>query len=503
MAMPDNSANEKLNHCNLVIFGGTGDLSYRKLLPALYRAFKENSLHPKTRIIPTYRNSKDGEIFESKLRASLKEQLNSNELDTDLVDQFVAKVVPVQLDILDDEEGWRKLSKRLTDDEPTQLQNIFYFSIAPSLYEKTCQRLFEQQLINQSTRVVLEKPIGYDQQSAEQINAQVARYFAEQQIFRIDHYLGKETVQNLLALRFSNLIFENLWDKNSIEHVQISISETVGLESRAGFYDDTGALRDMVQNHLLQLLCLVAMEPPNQLTPESIRNEKIKVLQSLSPLNGDAVSNNTVRGQYVAGELAGKLVPGYLEELNQSNSQCETFVAIKTSIENWRWAGVPFYLRTGKRLKTRGAEIVIQFKPVSHRVYQKSVGSPTPNRLVIQLQPDEKIQLELTSKNLGRIDTALQPAILDLNLTEDFENFYSDAYKRLLLDVIANDPSLFIHRHEIRAAWAWIDPIIKQWNKDSRSPELYRAGSWGPTQSDQLLNTHQHQWFNMGQTHNE
>ncbi|MCW8997334.1 MAG: glucose-6-phosphate dehydrogenase (NADP(+)), partial [Kangiellaceae bacterium] len=295
-------------------------------------------------------------------------------------------------------------------------------------------------------------------------------------------------------LRFSNLLFENMWDRNSIDHIQISLNETVGLEGRAGFYDDAGALRDMVQNHLLQLLCLVAMEPPNQNNSANIRAEKLKVLRSLRLIAQSEIKQHTIRGQYVTGEAGGKLVPGYLEELDKPESFCETFVAIRAFVDNWRWKDVPFYLRTGKRLKQRVAEIVVQFKPITHSIYSQSAGEPVPNKLVIQLQPEEKIQLYLNSKDLGKSEVKLQPAVLDLNLTGNFKHFHSDAYKRLLLDVINDDASLFIHRDEVKSAWGWIDPIIESWKQENYEPELYRSGSWGPESSNDLLSEDGRKW---------
>jgi glucose-6-phosphate 1-dehydrogenase len=300
-----------------------------------------------------------------------------------------------------------------------------------------------------------------------------------------------------MALRFSNVLFENMWDAKSIDNIQISISETVGLESRAGFYDKAGALRDMVQNHLLQLLCLVAMESPNKLTAKSIRTEKLKVLEALRPLLNEDVDANTVRGQYVPGELAGNMVPGYLEELGE-NSTTETFVAIRAHIDNWRWAGVPFYLRTGKRMKQRCAEIIVEYKSVSHNVYGQSERGVEPNRLVIRLQPEESIQMTLMSKRLDNLDMQLEPVTLDLDLSKNYENgFQSDAYKRLMLDAAAGNASLFIHRDEVRQAWAWIDPIINHWHTTGK-PSLYRAGTWGPDAADELLTENKHAWYNAG-----
>ncbi|TQV88934.1 glucose-6-phosphate dehydrogenase [Aliikangiella coralliicola] len=479
---------------DLVIFGGTGDLALRKLLPALYRAFVEKNLADNTRIFPSCRSEKQLNDYMATCEGALKKHLNEGEYSEENWASFRQLINPTLLDISDANSGWSDLRNTLSD-----AQRIFYMAIAPAFFAKCCEQLSHHEIINENSRVVLEKPIGYDRDSAEKINSQVANYFEESQVFRIDHYLGKETVQNLMVLRFSNLLFENMWDRKSIDHIQISISETVGLEGRAGFYDDAGALRDMVQNHLLQLLCLVAMEPPNELGSQSIRTEKVKVLKALQKIDKDNVREHTIRGQYVTGESQQQLVPGYLEELGKAESFCETFVAIRTFVDNWRWSGVPFYLRTGKRLKQRSAEIVVQFKPVSHPIYKNQSSLVEPNKLTIKLQPDEKIQLELASKQLGQTETKLQPAVLDLNLTQDCENFYSDAYKRLLLDVIANDASLFIHRDEIDNAWAWIDPIIQGWAETDYQPELYRSGSWGPHTADQLLQKDGRHWHNPSQ----
>ncbi len=380
---------------------------------------------------------------------------------------------------------------------------VFYLAIPPAIFSICCRNLADNNLITSQSRVVVEKPIGYGALSANKINAEIAEYFSEENVYRIDHYLGKETVQNLMALRFTNLIFEHLWDSKSIDHVQISISETVGLEGRAEFYNEVGALRDMVQNHLLQLLCLVAMESPHKISARSIQAEKIKVLEALRPMTIADVQQNTVRGQYVAGSYAGELVPGYLEELNSPNSQTETFVAIRTYIDNWRWARVPFYLRTGKRMKSRCAEIIVQFKDVSHYVYKDSAGKLQPNRLVIRLQPDEMIQLTMMSKNLETTDMQLQPATLNLNFSETYTEFRSDAYKRLMLDVVKGDSSLFIHRDEGEYAWGWIDPIIAAWQESKTSPHLYRAGSWGPDESDELLKNDGRYWYNSGAQESE
>ncbi|MBQ4809988.1 glucose-6-phosphate dehydrogenase [Pseudoalteromonas luteoviolacea] len=487
-----------LNPFDIVIFGGGGDLALRKLLPAMYRAYQEGNLPQGTRILPTVREeSKKNEYVETAHKA-LQEYLSSGEYNQKDWNEFSKFLVPVVVNVTEADENWDLLREILDTDEEDK-SRVFYLSLPPAVYGTCCELLSKKSLISKNSRVVVEKPIGYCGESAEEINSKIAEYFEEEQIFRIDHYLGKETVQNLMALRFSNVLFENLWDAKTIDNIQISISETVGLESRAGFYDKAGALRDMVQNHLLQLLCLVAMESPHKLNANSIRNEKLKVLEALRPLTDELVDENVVRGQYVPGDLNGNLVPGYLEELGEGSSTTETFVAIRAHIENWRWSGVPFYLRTGKRMKQRCAEIVVEYKSVSHNVYDNKVGPILPNRLIIRLQPEESIQLTLMSKRLDNLEMQLEPVTLNIELSEKYSNgFHSDAYKRLMLDAAANNPSLFIHRDEVRQAWKWIDPIIARW-QEKGTPALYRAGSWGPESADELLAEKNHAWFNVGE----
>lgn len=482
---------------DIVIFGGAGDLALRKLVPAWYRAFQEGKLVDDSRVIVTCRNAEAVETYYETAASALQQHLAEGEFEVDIWDAFKQFLFPVALDI-SELKSWQDLQQLMDDDK--ERVRVFYLAIPPAIFGICCGNLAKKKLITKTSRVVVEKPIGYDAISATSINAEIAGYFAEENIYRIDHYLGKETVQNLMALRFTNFIFEQLWDAKSIDHVQISISETVGLEGRAGFYNEAGALRDMVQNHLLQLLCLVAMESPHKINSKSIQTEKIKVLEALRPMSPEDVKEHTVRGQYVAGSYDGKLVPGYLEELNSANSTTETFVAIRTYIDNWRWSQVPFYLRTGKRMKSRCAEIIIQFKDVSHRVYKDSAGPLKPNRLIIRLQPDEMIQLTMMSKNLETTDMKLQPATLNLNFSETYTEFKSDSYKRLMLDAVEGDSSLFIHRDEVKHAWAWIDPIIEAWEESSVSPQLYRAGTWGPEESDELLIKDGRQWYNAGES---
>jgi glucose-6-phosphate 1-dehydrogenase len=482
---------------DIVIFGGSGDLAFRKLVPALYRAYREDKLAIGSRIIVTCRDPADVEYYADKMVVALQEHLNEEEFCPETWRRFKEFLFPLELDITELDQRWDAIGELINTD--VGRARVFYLAIPPSIFGMCCQRLSETGLITSNSRVVVEKPLGYDAESANAINTEIARYFEESSIYRIDHYLGKETVQNLMALRFTNVIFEQLWDAKSIDHVQISISETVGLEGRAGFYNEAGALRDMVQNHLMQLLCLVAMESPHKVNANSIRAEKLKVLEALRPMCGDDVAAHTVRGQYVAGNYNGELVSGYLEELGYPYSSTETFVAMRVYIDNWRWARVPFYLRTGKRMKERCAEIVIQFKDVSHRVYQEAAGALEPNRLIIRLQPEEIIQLTLMSKNLETLDMQLQPATLNLNFSDTYIHFKSDAYTRLILDAAAANPSLFIHRDEVENAWAWIDPIIAAWQASKNAPHLYRAGTWGPSESDELLAEGGHRWFNTGE----
>ncbi len=482
-----------LDPFDFIIFGGAGDLALRKLIPGMYRAYCKDELPAGTRIIPTCRKPEQVSGYHAMIKEAARKHLREGEYDEKCWDEFARCVHPSLLDVAERDDRWQDFTSLV---QAGNEQRVFYLALPPAVFDVVGGNLAAANLISPTSRVVVEKPLGYDAASAEAINSEIAKYFDEQCIFRIDHYLGKETVQNLLALRFTNCMFEYLWDARTIDNVQISISETVGLEGRAGFYDNAGALRDMVQNHLLQLLCLVAMESPAKLTANSIRAEKIKVLESLRPIVGNDVQVNTVRGQYVAGEMDGKAVPGYLEELGR-DSNTETFVAIRAFIDNWRWAKVPFYLRTGKRLRQRCAEIVIQYKDVSHRVYPDAAGYCAPNRLVIRLQPEERIQIMLTSKNLEKLETELRPAVLNLNFADTYKDFYSDPYKRLMLDAAANDPSLFIHRNEVNAAWAWIDPIIEAWQRPENKPKPYAAGSWGPDEAGDLLHRDERCWFHI------
>jgi glucose-6-phosphate 1-dehydrogenase len=371
---------------------------------------------------------------------------------------------------------------------------VFYLSTSPELFVDVCTRLGQYELNQDKSRVVLEKPIGRDLASANQINDAVGRVFNESQTFRIDHYLGKETVQNLLVLRFGNALFEPLWNAGHIDHVQITVAETLGVGHRGAYYDRAGALRDMLQNHMLQLLCMVAMEPPSSLEPDAVRDEKLKVLHSLKTIDSSNAAQLTVRGQYRAGVTGGASVPGYAEELGHSPSDTETFVAMKAEIANWRWAGVPFYLRTGKRLPNQVSEIVVTFKPVPHSIFDASAGTLAQNRLVLRLQPDEGVKLWLTIKRPGAGGLRLRHVPLDMSFATAFGVQQRDAYERLLLDVVRGNPTLFMRRDEVEAAWRWADPILAAWAGNGEPPRPYAAGSWGPSAAVALIERDGRTW---------
>jgi len=373
-------------------------------------------------------------------------------------------------------EGFDELARKVG--KPQKGLAIF-LSTAPSLFEPTIAGLQSAGLAGSNVRIGLEKPLGTSLETSEEINDAVASAFSEDRIFRIDHYLGKETVQNLLALRFANIMFEPIWNSNYIEHVQITVAETVGLESRVAYYDDSGALRDMVQNHMLQLLALVAMEPPTSFDSTAVRDEKVKVLRALRPVKG----GETVTGQYRAGAIGGKSVPGYDEELGK-DSDTETFVAIKAHVDNWRWNGVPFYLRTGKRLPERVTEVVIQFRPIPFSIFEGKGAKTQPNRLVIGIQPEENVHLSLMAKvpGLDREGIRLRPVPLDISMPDAFAGAVKRiAYERLLLDLIVGDQTLFVRRDEVEAQWEWIDGIRAEWTAEGQTPKTYAAGTWGPS----------------------
>jgi glucose-6-phosphate 1-dehydrogenase len=481
---------------DLVVFGGTGDLSYRKLYPALFRRHIEGQLSPGTRIVGVSRQRMSREEFAYAVADALKRFDPAHAVDSNALETFVALLHYVTVDAGGD-SGWTDLGTILGDD-PARVR-AFYLATSPELFGKIANRLSLHQLITPAARVIVEKPIGKDGASAAAINDALGAVFAESQIYRIDHYLGKETVQNLMALRFANALFEPLWNSGHIDHVQITVSESIGVESRAGYYDKSGALRDMVQNHLLQLLCLVAMEPPASLTADAVRDEKRKVLQSLLKVDAGNASERTVRGQYRAGAAFGEAVRGYIDEVGDSNTVTETFVALKLEIENWRWAGVPFYLRTGKRLPERISEIVVVFRKAPHALFPPSAGRVHQTKLVIRLQPDEGIKLWLMIKEPGPGGFRLQHVPLDMSFAEAFGVNGPEAYERLLMDVIRGNATLFMRRDEVEAAWAFIDPIRQAWAESKEAPRPYVAGSWGPSASIALIERDGRTWVEDGE----
>ncbi|MEN3600870.1 glucose-6-phosphate dehydrogenase, partial [Brucella abortus] len=461
-----------------IVFGGTGDLAERKLIPALYQRQRAGQLSDPTRIIGASRSQMTDEEYRTFAGNAIKEHVKPEEVDQAEVEIFLKRLHYVAVDAKSD-EGWDAL-KTLIGKKPEKIR-AFYLAVSPTLFGDIATRLKAHGLITRDTRIVVEKPIGRDLDSAKALNDTLGSVFREDQIFRIDHYLGKETVQNLMALRFANALYEPLWNSAHIDHVQITVAEAVGLEGRAGYYDKAGALRDMVQNHILQLLCLVAMEPPSSIEADAVHDEKVKVLRSLQPISTHNVEELTVRGQYRAGASAGGPVKGYLEDLESDTSNTETFVALKAEIANWRWAGVPFYLRTGKRLATRVSEIVVTFKPIPHSIFGESAGKVIANQLVIRLQPDEGVKQWLMIKDPGPGGMRLRHMPLDMSFAESFEDRNPDAYERLIMDVVRGNQTLFMRRDEVEAAWRWIDPILQAWEFNSQPVQGYTAGTWGPS----------------------
>src|SRR3954452_7240858 len=466
--------------CDFTVFGGTGDLALRKLLPALYHRDLEGQLPADYRILGVSRSDLDDAGWRSEVRAALQEHVDPADLYDGAVDRFLARLFHLMLDA-EEPEDWDRFHALLKGrPHPENAVRVFYLAVAPSLFGSICQRLDEIGVVDERARVVLEKPIGHDLASAREVNEAVGRVFEESQIFRIDHYLGKESVQNLLVTRFANTFLEPLWNSRWIDHVQITAAESLGVGTRGGYYDGSGALRDMIQNHLLQLLCLVAMEPPTYVGRETVRDEKLKVLQALKPITGAAVDSSVVAGQYRPGLVEGDAVASYQTDAERPGSTTETFVAIKAEVQNWRWTGVPFYLRTGKRMERRVSEIVIQFKDVPHPMFPGSEGTSEPNRLVIQLQPDEGMKLHLTAQEPGPGGIRLRPVSLDLSFAQTFQRRSPDAYERLLMDIVRGNPTLFMRRDEVEAAWAWVGPIPERWSHADHAPRPYPASTNGP-----------------------
>jgi glucose-6-phosphate 1-dehydrogenase len=475
-----------------VVFGATGDLTLRKLLPALYYRFRDKQFSTACRIIAAARSDLTDDSYRARAGKALHAHVAAADLDGDTVKAFLQLVHYARTDGAA-ADGFGALRALFSDN--ADKVRVFYLATSPDLYGAICANLGANGLVTPKARVVLEKPIGHDLQSAGQVNDDVGRVFSEQQIYRIDHFLGKETVQNLLALRFANVIFERLWNADVIDHVQITVGETVGVEGRGDYYDHSGALRDMVQNHLLQLVCLLAMEPPLDLGADALRDEKLKVLRALRPIAPHEVSHLTVRGQYVAGAVGGKAVDSYLKDLgNGRTSTTETFVALKLEVRTWRWANVPFYVRTGKRLPQKVSEIVIQFRDIPISVFPRDAADMQPNRLVIRLQPEEGMRLGLMTKDPGPGGLRLRPAELDISFEKAFAMRYPDAYERLLMDTVRGHATLFMRRDEVEAAWTWIEPIIESWAAAGEKPRPYAAGSWGPTASIALIERDGRTW---------
>jgi glucose-6-phosphate 1-dehydrogenase len=489
-----------IDTCSIVIFGGTGDLATRMLLPSLYYLDRDGYLPERLRIIGTARSRMEEDDYRRQVYDKLREYIPEREFDDDAWMRFADKLGYVPADA-GKAEDFQALAQHLQISRQCEL--ICYLSTAPRLYGQICRNLKKAGLVLPKTRVVLEKPIGHDLESSRKINDAVSAIFAESNIFRIDHYLGKETVQNILALRFANSIFEPLWNRADVNHVQITVAESVGVGGRWSYYNESGALRDMLQNHMLQLLTLIAMEPPREFDPDAVRNEKVKVLRSLRALEGRSVRENVVRGQYAAGTVNGEAVPGYLDEEDaQADSKTETFVALRAYIDNWRWAGVPFYLRTGKRLAHRYSEVLIQFREVPFSIFTNFGTEPEkaglrPNKLVIRLQPEEDITLLMMNKvpGLRQDGIELREVPLNLSLTEEFKKTRRRfAYERLFLDIIRHDTTLFVRRDEVEAAWSWADGILDAWKRSAGKPESYPAGGRGPDSAVALTAQLGHTW---------
>ncbi|GLV20919.1 glucose-6-phosphate 1-dehydrogenase [Sphingobium sp. TomMM35A] len=467
-----------------LLFGATGDLAHRMIFPSLYNLLSDGLLPDDFMIVASGRTEMDDEAFRADIDKALQKFVGSDRYDAEVAARLKTMIgyQPVEAG---KPEQFRKLAERL--DGRAERGLSVYLSTPPSLFAPTAQGLAEAGLITPTTRIAMEKPIGKDLASSKEVNDGIGALFDESQIFRVDHYLGKETVQNLLALRFGNVMFEPLWNATAIDHVQITVGETVGLEGRVSYYDGVGALRDMVQNHVLQILSIIAMEPPARMDPTAVRDEKVKVLRSLRPMTAETVKTNSVRGQYSPGAVGGEIVTGYSDELGQP-SDTETFVALKAHIDNWRWQGVPFYLRTGKRMPARQSEIQIQFKPVRHSIFGRA-GGLEPNTLIIRLQPEEYIRLLIMSKRPGlEREVHLEEVTLDVSLTAAFAGQRRRiAYERLILDLLAGDQTLFVRRDEVEAQWTWIDSIIDGWKEAGVKPSPYASGNWGPSSAIALI----------------
>jgi glucose-6-phosphate 1-dehydrogenase len=481
---------------DLVLFGGTGDLAWRKLMPALFQAFRHGSLPAGGRIIGVARDALSDAQYRDLIRTRFEQVELAKRPSAQEFDRFAALLTYVRMD-LSQPADYAQLAQVLSQRQADTV--VMYLATAPGLFTTVCEQLAAAGLNTPRTRLVLEKPLGHDLTSNRAINEAVRRALPERQVFRIDHYLGKPSVQNLFALRFGNALFEPLWRREHIDHIQITIAEELGVERRGAFYDSTGALRDMVQNHALQLLCALAMEPPINAHADAIRDEKLKVLRSLQPWTPQTLEQHAIRGQYAAGRVGGEDVPGYLQEPGVApDSTTETFVALRAEIANWRWAGVPFYIRTGKRLAARDAHIVVNFRPAPHAIFDTPLGAA--NRLVIHLQPRDGLALHLMAQGQDQRQSArtvgqtLTPVQLDLDFDKRFGAERVGAYERLLLDVIDGRLNLFVRSDEQEAAWRWVEPLLDQWQGHGRGLRPYAAGTWGPSAASAMIARDGHCW---------
>lgn len=485
----------------IIIFGSSGDLTQRKLVPALYNLFVDKWLPDKFAMYGIDRKKKSHEEFRERLREGVDRYSRRGKVDDKTWDEFASHLMTFHAADFSDPEAYRKLGEELAEQEKTwksKANRIFYLAIPPTMIETVTQQLGQARCADDCdrARMVVEKPFGRDLDTARALNHLLATVFKESQVYRIDHYLGKETVQNLLAFRFANSLFEPIWNRRYIDHVQITVAERLGVEHRGGYYDHAGALRDMIQNHLLQVLCLIAMEPPVSLQDEEIRNKKVDVIHAIRPIPQDQVRNFAVRGQYAAGWIQGQNFPAYRQEPGVApDSSTETYAAVKLFIDNWRWQGVPFYLRTGKRMPALASEVSIQFRPVPHMSFSAvSVGDWQPNRLAIHLQPDEGITLRFQAKKPG-LKVRLTPVDMRFSYKEAFQASSPEAYETLLLDVMEGDSTLFMRADQVEAAWSLVEPILQSWEAVSPDFPNYPAGSWGPEAAEILIAQDGRSWL--------
>ncbi|SDX98506.1 glucose-6-phosphate dehydrogenase [Citreimonas salinaria] len=467
---------------DLVIFGGTGDLARRKILPGLFRRFVAGQMPDDAQIIGAARGDMDDSEYRAMTEDAIRE-FGGRKVSDDAVARFLERVHFTTVDAMGD-EGWAKLAEKL----PPGRVRAFYFSVAPSLFGALAERLRHFGLADAASRIVVEKPFGHDLHSARALNRVLEEYFAEDEIYRIDHYLGKETVQNLMAVRFGNMLFEPLWNAQYVDHIQITVAETVGVGGRGSYYDKSGAMRDMVQNHIMQLLCLIAMEPPARFEPDAVRDEKLKVIRALDPVP----AHHLVRGQYSGNGTH----PSYCDDVEDPRSRTESFVALRAHVSNWRWAGTPFYIRTGKRLRARTSEIAVVFKDAPHSIFGADAGRHR-NVLVIRLQPNEGMTLDVTIKEPGPGGMRLMDAPLDLTFADAMSpdaDEVPDAYERLIMDVIRGNQTLFMRGDEVEAAWAWTDPLIDEWEARGDVPQPYDIGAAGPEDALMLMHRDGRKW---------